>query len=334
MNQPRARMLQRFSLGGLGLAGVSAALLGLFGAGCGGGQIAGGGQSTARTEEGLSGCHGKASSAIPSSGDYYLTSFGFSPSDNGEMSCGSYTQGGNWYYAASRQRYGCGAHIRIEGNGKCVVAQTDDYGPDVCVESAAGRPIIDASPLVSEHLFGVKSAGYSDHFAIEVTEVARTTPLGPCDAGSGSGSGSDPGSGSGSGSGTGTAPSNPAPPAPPPPSSGPSAPAGCHSATLDADVGGPSQEKHPNALDRHLVHLPGRKLVRGPVGLNLELGLVPLRHAQRGRPAADLRAVDLRRHLVSVHRRWMGRAGAGWGRSAGHLCSRILAVTASLFLIF
>ena len=237
MNQPRARMLQRFSLGGLGLAGVSAALLGLFGAGCGGGQIAGGGQSTARTEEGLSGCHGKASSAIPSSGDYYLTSFGFSPSDNGEMSCGSYTQGGNWYYAASRQRYGCGAHIRIEGNGKCVVAQTDDYGPDVCVESAAGRPIIDASPLVSEHLFGVKSAGYSDHFAIEVTEVARTTPLGPCDAGSGSGSGSDPGSGSGSGSGTGTAPSNPAPPAPPPPSSGPSAPAGCHSATLDADVG-------------------------------------------------------------------------------------------------
>ena len=65
------------------------------------------------------------------------------------MSCGEKTLHGSWYYAASRQRYGCGAHIQIEANGKCVVAETDDYGPDVCVENAAGRPIIDASPLVS-----------------------------------------------------------------------------------------------------------------------------------------------------------------------------------------
>ena len=50
---------------------------------------------------------------------------------------------------------------------------------DACsVENAAGGPIIDASPLVSEHLFGTSSAGWSDHFAIEVTVVAATTPLG------------------------------------------------------------------------------------------------------------------------------------------------------------
>ena len=43
------------------------------------------------------------------------------------MSCGEKTLHGSWYYAASRQRYGCGAHIQIEANGKCVVAEPDDY---------------------------------------------------------------------------------------------------------------------------------------------------------------------------------------------------------------
>ena len=181
----------------------------LFGAGCGGELD--GGMSTARTEEGLSGCHGTASSSVPASGDYFLTSFGNSPSDDGTMSCGDKTLHGSWYYAASRQRYGCGSHIRIEANGRCVVAQTDDYGPDACVERAAGGDIIDASPLVAEHLFGVSSAGWSDHRRIHVTQVARTTPLGPC-------SGSTP---------------MPPPPGPPPP---PSGAADCHSATLDRNV--------------------------------------------------------------------------------------------------
>jgi len=121
-------------------------------------------------------------SSAPSSGEYYLTSFGFTSSDDGIMSCGEYTKNGSWYYAASRQRFGCGSRIQIEANGKCVVAETDDYGPDVCVENAAGRPIIDASPLVSEHLFGVKSAGWSDRYAIHVTQVSDSTPLGPCDS--------------------------------------------------------------------------------------------------------------------------------------------------------
>lgn len=174
-------------------------------AGCGGEVDSG--MSTARTEEGLSGCHGVASSAIASTGDYFLTSFGFSPSDDGTMSCGEKTLDGSWYYAASRQRYGCGSHIQIEANGHCVVAATDDYGPDECVESAAGGPIIDASPLVSEALFGVKSAGWSNHFRVHVTEVSSSTALGLC---------------------SGSAP----PPSTPPPST----PAQCHSATLDENV--------------------------------------------------------------------------------------------------
>jgi hypothetical protein len=137
--------------------------------------------SSSSSNSDLKNCHGKASSSIPSSGAYELTSFG-GPSESGIMSCGDYTKDGTWYYAASRQRYGCGAHIQIEANGKCVVAQTDDYGPDVCVEAAAGKPIIDASPLVSKYLFDTNSAGWSDHLAITVTLVDKSTPLGPCAA--------------------------------------------------------------------------------------------------------------------------------------------------------
>ena len=119
------------------------------------------------------------------------------------MSCGEKTLHGSWYYAASRQRYGCGAHIQIEANGKCVVAETDDYGPDVCVENAAGRPIIDASPLVSEHLFGTQSAGWSDRYPIAVTLVAKSTPLGPCSSGGGGGAGGGGGGAGGGGGGGG-----------------------------------------------------------------------------------------------------------------------------------
>jgi hypothetical protein len=151
------------------------------------------GESAASSSDSnLKGCNGKASSSIPDDGEYDLTSFG-GPGESGIMSCGDYTKDGTWYYAASRQRYGCGSHIQIEANGKCVVAQTDDYGPDVCVEAAAGKPIIDASPLVSKYLFDTDSAGWSDHLAITVTQVDASTPLGPCAASDDSDSDSDSG---------------------------------------------------------------------------------------------------------------------------------------------
>jgi hypothetical protein len=156
------------------------------------------GPSVASQTDDLTGCHGTASSTKPASGVFYLTSFGNSASDDGVMSCGEYTKDGSWYYAASRQRFGCGSHVQVEANGKCVVVETDDYGPDVCVENAAGKPILDASPLVAEHLFGASGAGWSDRLAVTVTEVPTSTPLGPC-AGSGGGTGTDAG---GSGSGT------------------------------------------------------------------------------------------------------------------------------------
>jgi hypothetical protein len=142
----------------------------------------------------LKNCNGQASSTIPSDGVYVLTTFG-GPGEGQTMACGSSTQNGTWYYAASRQRYGCGSKIQLTANGNCVVAQTDDYGPDVCVENAAGLPIIDASPLVAQALFGTSGAGWSDHLQVNVTQVDGSTALGPCN-GSGTGTGGAAGAGS------------------------------------------------------------------------------------------------------------------------------------------
>ncbi len=138
------------------------------------------GASIEKIERGLSGCKGQASSAIPASGRYVLTTFG-GPGDHQPMSCGGYAAGTGWY-AASRQRYGCGSKVKLEANGKCAVVVTDDYGPDVCVENAAGSPIMDVSPQVSRHLFGEAGAGYSDRMAIIATEVDPTTKVGICAA--------------------------------------------------------------------------------------------------------------------------------------------------------
>jgi|SRR5215831_1546272 len=189
---------------------VYAIVLVLAEAGCGLGQIDVG-QSVTELPEGLKGCRGRTSSEIPSSGTYYLTSFGTGRSA-GIMWCGQSTAHGSWYYAASGQRYGCRSRIQIEANGKCVVAETDDHGPDICVENAAGKAVLDASPLVAEHLYGESSLGWSDRRSVQVTEVPTSTPLGPCAGGGGS----------------------PPPPSPPPP---PPQPSGdCHSATLSAYV--------------------------------------------------------------------------------------------------
>ncbi len=126
----------------------------------------------------LKNCQGKAATSIPADGEYVITTFG-GPGDHQAMSCGGYADGTTWY-AASRQRYGCGAKLKIEANGKCAVVTALDYGPDICVENAAGSPIIDVSPLVGKELFGEAGLGYSDQRTVTVTEVDAATPVGKC----------------------------------------------------------------------------------------------------------------------------------------------------------
>ncbi|CAN5914973.1 hypothetical protein BH11MYX3_BH11MYX3_29670 [soil metagenome] len=136
------------------------------------------GVSVTTIGRGLSGCRGKASTSIPASGTYVITTF-CGPGGHQSMSCGGYADGTGWY-AASRQRYGCGAKLQVSANGKCVVVEAQDYGPDVCVENAAGMPILDVSPKVSRALFNIAGAGWSDHETVTVEEVAAATPVGPC----------------------------------------------------------------------------------------------------------------------------------------------------------
>jgi hypothetical protein len=176
------------------------------------------GASVASISPDLSGCHGTASSTIPSDGDYVMTTFG-GGADTQAMSCGG-TANGTGYYAASRQRYGCGAHLKVQANGKCIVLAAMDYGPDTCVEAAAHSPILDMSPAASKLLYGVSGAGWSDHLTVNVEEVDSSTPLGPCAADTGTTTGSDDGSDdSGDGGGTTT-----------------TSAASCSSSTLDRDV--------------------------------------------------------------------------------------------------
>lgn len=144
---------------------------------------------------------------IPADGIYYYTSFGGGP-DSGNMACGGYADGRGLYMADS-WRYGCGAHVRLTNprNGRWCVVLVADVGPNICVERAAGRPIIDASPVVGRELYGQSAAGWSERIPIRAELVARSTPLG-CGAGS-----------------AGT-------PAPTPPTGGT-----CHSSTLGRQVG-------------------------------------------------------------------------------------------------
>jgi len=133
------------------------------------------------SDSSLSGCHGTASGERSSDDVYYLTTFG-GPSEPQPMSCGSHTMSGSWYYAADKSRFGCGTKLQIVANGRCVIAEVADYGPDVCVENAAGRGVLDASPLVARELFGQDELGWSSRREVAVSIADASAALGPCDA--------------------------------------------------------------------------------------------------------------------------------------------------------
>jgi hypothetical protein len=119
--------------------------------------------------------------------DYYLTCYG-GPSDGsayqGTPACGGQVVDGNWWYSTGAAAFGCHAKLAIStaDGSKCVVVEVVDNGPADWVEDRAGLPIIDASPLVTEALFGLSCAGWSDRLAISVSEVDGSTPTGPCAA--------------------------------------------------------------------------------------------------------------------------------------------------------
>jgi hypothetical protein len=113
-------------------------------------------------------------------GTYYLTTFG-GGADAQPVACGGPPADGSWYYLADSWRFGCGARVLVSNpaNGRGCVAQVADVGPNICVEQAAGRPVIDASPLVARALFGTDSLGWSSRALVYARVVDPATPLGP-----------------------------------------------------------------------------------------------------------------------------------------------------------
>jgi len=155
---------------------------------------------------------------IPADNLYYITTFG-GGRDNQPMACGTYADG-RWLYIADSWRFGCRARVRVTHpqTGRWCVAEVADVGPNICVERAAGKPIIDASPVITRELFGRSSAGWSDRMVVHTTVVPRSTPLG-C------GSGTPPPAGT-----------QPQPPAQPPPSTPPASTATCFSGTYNRSM--------------------------------------------------------------------------------------------------
>jgi hypothetical protein len=123
-------------------------------------------------------------SRIPVDQRYDLTTFG-GPGDLQPVDCRDPRGAdGTWYYAANLQRFQCGQTVRLVDSNRerCVIVEVADTGPNACVEEAGGRPAWDVSPLVARHLFGVRSAGWSEKRAVYGAPVDRSNPLGPCDA--------------------------------------------------------------------------------------------------------------------------------------------------------
>jgi hypothetical protein len=172
-------------------------------------------------------CNGNMSTTQPSDGRYVMTTFG-GGSDTQPVACGGRDADGMWYYAADRQRFGCGTHLKVENpaNGACVILQVADAGPDICVEQAAGKPVLDVSPLASQHLFGTSGSGWSDGRIVHVTVTSEST-LGPC----------------------------PAPP-PPPPVDASTPPAMADASTPDAGAPDASTPPAPQNPDASVSHEP------------------------------------------------------------------------------
>ena len=141
------------------------------------------------TGETVSQCLSRVGSAtddrLPADQRYDLTTFG-GPGDAQSVACsGAADADGTWYYAANRQRFRCGQHVRLvdEARTACAVVEVADIGPNSCVEEAGEMPIWDVPPLAAQALFGVSSAGWSEHRAVRGAPVTNSTALGPCTLG-------------------------------------------------------------------------------------------------------------------------------------------------------
>ncbi len=115
---------------------------------------------------------------IPSDNMYYVTTFG-GGRDNQRMACGTFADA-RWLYMAGSWRFGCGARVRVTNpnSGRWCVTEVADVGPNICVERAARKAIVDVSPVVTRELFNRTGVGWSDRVLVRAEMVPRSTQLG------------------------------------------------------------------------------------------------------------------------------------------------------------
>ena len=137
-------------------------------------------------------------SDIPADDSYYITTFG-GPGDGQDMWICGYksTSNGSWAYMAGYERFGCGkVLVKHPSLDKYCVTEVADCGPNKCVEQAAcfcgcgGHvPILDVSPFVTNHLFGITSSGWSEKREVIAWQVDASEAIGCFNGGVGPGTG-------------------------------------------------------------------------------------------------------------------------------------------------
>lgn len=114
-------------------------------------------------------CADRSFGDLPDDREYFLTTF-----DGGLTACQNQADG-TWPYIAGKARWGCGTRILVTnpGNGRSCVTEVADCGPNRCVEQAAKKPVIDASPTVSLYLLNQSQAGWSERKLVLAYEVGK-----------------------------------------------------------------------------------------------------------------------------------------------------------------
>jgi len=124
---------------------------------------------------------------IPADDTYYITTFGGPGEGQNMWICGyKSTDNGSWAYMAGHERFGCGkVLIKHPSLDKYCVAEVADCGPNKCVEEAAcfcgcggHEPILDVSPFITSHLFGITASGWSEKREVIAWQVDATEPIG------------------------------------------------------------------------------------------------------------------------------------------------------------
>ena len=193
------------SSSGDGTSGSSSGFPSLPDIGGSAGEPTPGDSGNASSPEGNWTCPGITGKVIPSDGTYWMTTFGASDATQGttcddagdncigacnaqaaqqgfcsqsEVNKPAICERNAKWFVADADRYGCGSRVKVEMNGKAVVALVIDRGPNCRIERQKSAAVLDASPAVNTYLSGRAQNGVGGA-QVHVTEVVGDTPLGP-----------------------------------------------------------------------------------------------------------------------------------------------------------